>query len=72
NLHIFGSETPSDRAGLYGYYQAMTGVFRHALDYPEWIRKVTAEDVQAAVQQYLPLKAYGVVALKPALNPSLN
>ncbi|MGB7247604.1 MAG: pitrilysin family protein [Phormidesmis sp.] len=72
NRHIFGSETPSDRAGLYGYYQAMTGDIRHALDYPEWIRKVTAEDVQAAVQQYLPLKAYGVVALKPALNPSLN
>ncbi|MEL6815954.1 MAG: pitrilysin family protein [Cyanobacteria bacterium J06598_3] len=66
NRYIFGSETPSDRAGLYGYYQAMTGDIRHALDYPEWIRKVTAEDVQAAVQRYLPLAAYGVVTLKPA------
>ncbi|MGB3291731.1 MAG: pitrilysin family protein [Phormidesmis sp.] len=66
NHYIFGSETPSDRAGLYGYYQAMTGDIRHALDYPEWIRQVTAEDVRAAVQQYLPLDAYGVVTLKPA------
>lgn len=66
NSYIFGSETPSDRAGLYGYYQAMTGDIRHALDYPEWIRRVTVEDVQAAVRQYLPLDAYGVVTLKPA------
>lgn len=68
NRYIFGSETPSDRAGLYGYYQAMTGDIRHALDYPEWIRRVTAEDVQAAVQRYLPLKAYGVVTLKPSAD----
>lgn len=68
NRYIFGSETPSDRAGLYGYYQAMTGDIRHALDYPEWIRQVTAEDIRAAVQQYLPLDAYGVVTLKPAEN----
>ncbi len=66
NRYIFGSETPSDRAGLYGYYQAMTGDIRHALDYPEQIRRVTAEDVRAAVQRYLPLDAYGVVTLKPA------
>ena len=65
NRYIFNSETPSDRAGLYGYYQAMTGNIRHALDYPEWIRQVTAEDIQAAAQQYLPTDAYGVVTLKP-------
>ena len=66
NRYIFGSETPSDRAGLYGYYQAMTGDIRHALDYPECIRQVTAEAVQADVRRYLPLEAYGVVTLKPA------
>ncbi|MGC1219331.1 MAG: pitrilysin family protein [Phormidesmis sp.] len=65
NRYIFGSETPSDRAGLYGYYQAMTGDIRHALDYPECIRKVTAEDVRSAVQRYLPLNAYGVTTLQP-------
>ena len=66
NRHIFGSETPSDRANLYGYYQATTGDIRHALDYPERIRRVSAENVQAAVQRYLPLEAYGIVTLKPA------
>ncbi len=66
NRYVFGSETPSDRAGLYGYYQAMTGDIRHALDYPDWIRRVTIEDVQAAVRQYLPVDAYGVVLLKPS------
>lgn len=66
NRHIFGSETPSDRAGLYGYYQAMTGDIRHALDYPEQIKQVTAEEVRIAAQRYLPLQAYGVVTLKPA------
>ena len=73
NRYIFGSETPSDRAGLYGYYQAMTGDIRHALDYPEHIRQVSAADVQAAVRRYLPLDAYGVVALKPvAADADLN
>jgi len=66
NRYVFGSETPSDRAGLYGYYQAMTGDIRHALDYPECIRQVTAQSVRAAVQRYLPLNAYGVVTLKPS------
>lgn len=70
NRYIFASETPSDRAGLYGYYQAMTGDIRHALDYPDWIRRVNADDVRAAVQRYLPLDAYGVVVLKPSSQPS--
>ena len=70
--YIFGSETPSDRANLYGYYQAITGNIRHAFDYPEWIRRVSAEDVQAAVQRYLPLDAYGVVTLKPVAETRLE
>ncbi len=66
NRYIFGSETPSDRASLYGYYQAMTGDICHVLDYPESIRRVSAEAVQAAVQRYLPLEAYGAVTLQPS------
>ena len=66
NRYVFGSETPSDRAGLYGYYQAMTGDIHHALNYPECIRQVTEESVRAAVRRYLPLDAYGVVTLKPS------
>lgn len=66
NRYVFGSETPSDRASLYGYYQAMTGDIRHALDYPDWIRRVSAEDIRLAAQRYLPTDAYGALILKPA------
>jgi len=70
NRYVFGSETPSDRAGLYGYYQAMTGNIHHALGYPAHIRNISAAAVQAAVRQYLPLHAYGVVTLKPSAEDS--
>lgn len=66
NRHVFASEKPSDRASLYGYYQAMVGDIRHALDYPNWIRRVTAEDVRTAARRYLPLSAYGAVVLQPS------
>ena len=35
-------------------------------------RRVSAEDVQAAVQRHLPLDAYGIVTLKPAPKASLQ
>ncbi|MEO0539338.1 MAG: pitrilysin family protein [Cyanobacteria bacterium P01_A01_bin.105] len=65
NRYVFGGETPSDRAGLYGYYHAMTGNVQHALDYPQAIQAVDAVDIQRAVQQYLPTDAYGVLTLQP-------
>ena len=68
NRYVFASETPSDRAGIYGYHQAITGDVRHALNYPESIRQISAEDVRSAVQKYLPLTAYGVMSLKPTDN----
>ena len=66
NRYVFASETPSDRAGIYGYHQAIAGDVRHALNYPESIRQVSAEAVRSAVRQYLPLDAFGVISLKPA------
>jgi zinc protease len=65
NRFIFGNETPSDRAGLYGYYQAIMGDLAPALNYPALIQSVTAADVQAAVQQHLNPDAYSVVIMKP-------
>ena len=65
NRYVFASETPSDRAGIYGYHQAMTGDIRHALDYPKQIHQISAQAVQSAVQQRLPLHAFGVMSLKP-------
>jgi zinc protease len=65
NRFIFGNETPSDRAGLYGYYQAIMGDLQPAFNYPTLIQSVTAEAVQAAVQQHLSPDAYRVVMMKP-------
>ncbi len=65
NRFIFGNETPSDRAGLYGYYQSIVGDLNAALNYPVQIQSLTAEDLQQAAQHYLSSEAYGIVILKP-------
>lgn len=65
NRYIFGNETPSDRAGLYGYYQAVTGDLSPALTYPDRIQSITAADLQAAAQQFLLPEAYRAVIIKP-------
>ncbi|MEB3212694.1 MAG: pitrilysin family protein [Leptolyngbyaceae bacterium] len=61
NRYIFGNETPSNRAGLYGYYQAIAGDITSALDYPERIRLLDVDMLQYAAQRYLSTDAYGVV-----------
>lgn len=66
NHFIFGSETPSDRAGLYGYYQALVGDLSAALHYPTQIQALDAEAVRTAAQNYLSPQAYGVVVIRPA------
>ncbi|OUL21997.1 pitrilysin family protein [Nostoc sp. 106C] len=66
NRFIFANETPSDRAGLYGYYQSMLGDLEPAFNYPANIQAQEATDLMQAAQQYLSPDAYGVVVLKPA------
>ncbi|QIR37407.1 insulinase family protein [Tolypothrix sp. PCC 7910] len=65
NRFIFGNETPSDRAGLYGYYQSMLGNLEPAFNYPANIQAQEATDLMQAAQQYLSPDAYGVVVIKP-------
>jgi zinc protease len=65
NRFVFGNETPSDRANLYGYYYALTGSLNPALGYPAQIQTLTAADIQQAAQRYLSPTCYGVVTLKP-------
>lgn len=65
NRYIFGNETPSDRAGLYGYYQSMVGDLEPAFNYPAHIQSQEATDLMQAAKQYLSPDAYGVVVLKP-------
>ncbi|MBD2105969.1 pitrilysin family protein [Nodosilinea sp. FACHB-13] len=66
NRFIFANETPSDRAGLYGYYQTLTGDITEGLNYPAYIQKLGVKDVLQSAQRYLSSEAYGVVALQPA------
>jgi predicted Zn-dependent peptidase len=65
NRYVFGNETPSDRAGLYGYYQSLLGNLAPALTYPTRIQALDVTDLQHAAQRYLSPEAYGVVVLKP-------
>jgi zinc protease len=65
NRHIFGMETPSDRADLYGYYRSVVGDLAPAFDYPTRIQAVDAQALQLAARQYLSPTAYGVVTVKP-------
>lgn len=67
NRFIFGNERPSDRAGLYGYYQSLMGDLAPAMNYPEIIKSLTPEDLQQAAQKYLNPKAYGILTVKPSL-----
>jgi len=66
NQFIFGNETPSDRAGLYGYYQSLIGDLEPAFNYPQYIQSITATDLIQAAKNYLSPDAYGIVIVKPA------
>ncbi len=66
NRYIFGTETPSDRADLYGYYRSVVGDLTPALNYPQQIQAVDAQTIQLAARQYLSPSAYGIVTVKPA------
>ncbi len=65
NRFVFGNERPSDRTGLYGYYQTLIGDLEPAFNYPDIIRKITAADVQEAALRYLPTDAYSLVIIRP-------
>ncbi|MEB3886083.1 pitrilysin family protein [Lyngbya sp. CCY1209] len=65
NRFIFGNETPADRAGLYGYYQAIAGHLNLALEYPRHIQSLDADALREATRKYLSPDAYGIVVLKP-------
>ncbi len=65
NRFVFGNETPSARAGLYGYYQSMLADLQVAFNYPAEIQAINADVLQQAAQQYLSPEAYGVIILKP-------
>ena len=65
NRYIFGMETPSNRADLYGYYQSVVGDLTPALNYPQQIQSLDATTIQLAARHYLSPSAYAVITVKP-------
>ncbi len=65
NRYIFGSEKPSDRANLYGYYYSQLEDLSPAINYPSLIQSLSREDIQQAACQYLSQSAYGIVIMRP-------
>ncbi|MEH2248498.1 M16 family metallopeptidase [Nostoc sp.] len=65
NRFVFGNETPSERAGLYGYYQSLVGDLEPAFNYPALIQSQDTTDLMQAAKEYLSPNAYGVVVVKP-------
>ena len=65
NRFVFANERPSDRANLYGYYYSQLKDLAPALNYPQHIQAISAQDLQAAAQKYLNPEAYGIVTMKP-------
>ncbi len=66
NRFVFANERPSDRANLYGYYYSQLQDLAPALNYPQHIQSISAQDLQQAAQKYLHPEAYGVVVMKPS------
>jgi zinc protease len=65
NRYIFGTETPSDRAELYGYYRSVVGDLMPALNYPQQIQSIDPTTIRLAARQYLSPNAYGIITVKP-------
>jgi len=60
----YDNESCADIAETLGYYAVVSSV-DHALDYPEKVRKVTAEQVREAVRRHLREDAYTLCVLEP-------
>lgn len=65
NHFVFGNETPSDRSGLYGYYQTLVGDLAPAISYAEKIQAVDAGKIQDAARRYLSPTAYAATRIEP-------
>lgn len=64
NDYAFSTETPTQLAGLYGYYNTIAEA-QLAVIYPEQIQSFQAEDLQRLVEQNLSPHSYAVTVLKP-------
>lgn len=64
NDYIFSTETPSQLASIYGFYNIVATAAHSAL-YPQMIAQLQPEELQAIAQRYLSPEHYAVTVLKP-------
>ncbi|MCD8488882.1 MAG: insulinase family protein [Desertifilum sp.] len=64
NDYAFSTETPSQLAGLYGYYNTIAQAEQAAI-YTRCIQSLQPEDIQALAQQYLSPDCYSAIVMKP-------
>ena len=67
NDYIFSTETPSQLASVYGFYDIVATAAHSAL-YPQIIGQLQPEQLRAIAQRYLSPERYAVTVLKPALE----
>jgi predicted Zn-dependent peptidase len=65
NDYIFSTETPSQLASVYGFYNIVATAADSAL-YPQIISQLQPEQLQAIAQRYLSPEHYAVTVLKPS------
>ncbi len=65
NRFVFENETPSSRAGLYGYSHAVLGDLATGLSYCEQVQALSPKALQDAAQTFLPTTAYRTLAMYP-------
>ena len=63
--YIFSTETPTQRAGLYGYYQTLASA-QLAVSYPLKIQKFQTRDLMFLARKYLSPEHYAVTTVRSA------
>lgn len=64
NDYAFSTETPSQIAGLYGYYHTIANAAL-SVTYPDQVRRLTAEELQVLAGRYLSPCHYASLVLMP-------
>jgi zinc protease len=64
NDYIFATETPSQLASIYGFYQIIATAADSAL-YPQIVSQLQPEQLQAIIRRYLSPEHYAITVLKP-------
>ncbi|MEM6614018.1 MAG: pitrilysin family protein [Cyanobacteria bacterium P01_C01_bin.72] len=67
NDYIFSTETPSQLASVYGFYNIIATA-EHSVLYPQIVSQLEPEELREIAQRYLSPECYAVTILKPGCN----